>query len=106
MSRMPQTKSAQPCIGSYVKQDFLSSGVTARPACDSTSDTCYSGEGLSSAKRRPKTSLTLECIPGLILLMVQSSSSEALRTGALAHAAESFLIENLLAQASCSRKAV
>jgi len=33
-----------------------------------------------------KNTLTLECIPGLILLMVQSSSSKALRTGALAKA--------------------
>jgi DNA-binding transcriptional MerR regulator len=34
-----------------------------------------------------KLSLTLECIRGLILLMVQSSSLKALRTGALAQAA-------------------
>jgi MerR family Zn(II)-responsive transcriptional regulator of zntA len=31
--------------------------------------------------------LTLECIPGLILLMVQTSSSKTLRSGALADAA-------------------
>jgi hypothetical protein len=30
-----------------------------------------------------KNTLTLECIPGLILLLLQSSSSKALRTGAL-----------------------
>ena len=30
--------------------------------------------------------LILECIPGLILLMVQSSSSKTLRSGALANA--------------------
>jgi MerR family transcriptional regulator, copper efflux regulator len=40
---------------------------------------------------RPKTeertnTLTLECIPGLILLMVQNSSSTTLRSGALAKA--------------------
>lgn len=34
-----------------------------------------------------KNSLTLECIPGLILPMVQGSSSKALRSGALAKAA-------------------
>lgn len=33
-----------------------------------------------------KNSLTLECIPGLILRMVQSSGSKALRSGALAKA--------------------
>ena len=33
-----------------------------------------------------KNVLTLECIPGFILLMVQSSGSKALRSGALAKA--------------------
>ena len=46
--------------------------------------TVTGGQLAGSLLRNP---LTLECIPGLILLMVQGSSSKALRSGALATAA-------------------
>jgi len=42
---------------------------------------------MSEGKNRERTNtLTLECIPGLILLMVQSGGSKTLRSGALAKA--------------------